>query len=99
MGLRARTRIFPGRLSAGLRPRFVPDKTLNRPELVQTKSLLSALPADVRFGCRKRMKLKTLFSTTKLEKAGKMKLAKTGGLSFQTTANLWAPRRESSSLG
>lgn len=58
MGLRARTRIFPGLLSAGSRPWFVPDKILNRPELVQTKSLLSLLPADVRFGCRKRMKLK-----------------------------------------
>jgi len=58
VGLRARTRIFPGRLSAGSRPWFVPDKILTRPELVQTKPLLSALPADASLGCRKRMKLK-----------------------------------------
>lgn len=68
-------------VSAGSRPWFVPDKTLNRPELVQTESLLSALPADVRFGCRKRMKLKgrLCFSTTKFEKAGEMKLTETDG--------------------
>lgn len=96
----ARIRIFPGHLSAGSRTWFVPDKILNKPELVQTKSLLSALPADAHFACRKnKAEGETLFSTPKLEKAGPMELTQTGGLSVQGMANLQAPRRGSSGLG
>lgn len=78
----------------------MPDKILNKPELVQMKSLLSALPADAHFACRENnAEGETLLPSPKLAEAEPMELTQTDGLSFQGTANLRAPRRGSSGLG